>query len=65
MFDRNFDFGRLEPRSAASIAFPTRGVTTALAEELFFAHRPIAWPRPKTACAQPAKQKLSYEVAVA
>jgi hypothetical protein len=65
MMDRNFGFGRLEPLGAASIGHPSRGVTTALAEELFFAHRPVARPAPKTPCAPPAKQRLTYKVATA
>ena len=65
MMDRTFGFGRLEPLGAASIGFPTRGVTTALAEELFFARRPVARSAPKTPCAPPAKQQLTYKVAAA
>jgi hypothetical protein len=66
--DRNFGFGRLEPLGAAVIGLPARGVTAALAEELFFAHPPATdWHAPKPPCAAPAKQrqKLTYAVAAA
>jgi hypothetical protein len=67
MMDRNFGFGRFGPLAGASTAFSAPAVTTALAEELFSAHRTFDRRAPKTPCSVPGtgKQRLTYEVAAA